>query len=110
MSSQHIDLDANYALDWDGRCITLMQKIVITGEGRGAHLVKKENIGKIKEVELGHYGKLDQVLEHYVRHAALTVSTDVHTLIAKLDELTKNLARFNVKCQDMQVATLEEVK
>ena len=108
--SQHIDLDSNYALDWDGRCITLMQKIVITGEGRGAHLVKKENIGKTKEVDIGYYGRLDQVLEAYVRHASLTVSADVKTLIAKLEEITKNLNRFNVKCKDMQVAVLEEAK
>lgn len=65
-----IVLDADYEIDFDGeRCYTLIRKSVITGEGRGAHLVKKENIGKVREIDCGYYGNLGQVLGAYANLA-----------------------------------------
>lgn len=61
-----ITIDKDYQLDYDGKCYTLIFNSVITGEGRGAHLVKKENIGKVREIECGYYAKLGQALGAYI--------------------------------------------
>ena len=104
--SNRIELDNDFSLIHDGRCLTLVRKTVITGEGRGAHLIKKENIGKVKDNEEGYYGRLDQALTVYVSKAGANASPDVKAVLAKLTEIEKTLTRFNVKCRELEVATL----
>ena len=103
-----VELDNDYSLIHDGRCTTLVRKTIITGEGRGAHLIKKENIGKVKDNEEGHYARLDQALTAYVSKAAANASPDVKSVLVKLAEIEKTLTRFNVKCRELEVATLTE--
>lgn len=106
--SNRIDLDTNLSLDFDGRCITLIHKTVITGEGRGSHLIKKENIGKVREVDLGYYGRIDHALMAYVSYAAASANPDTKAILTKLDEIGKMLEKFNVKCQQMEAPILVE--
>lgn len=108
MASNTIDLDQDYSLNFDGRCITLIHKTVITGEGRGAHLIKKENIGKVREVELGYYGRIDQALSAYISYAAASANPDAKAILVKLDEIGKMLEKFKVKCQQMEAPVLVE--
>ncbi len=103
-----IELDNDFSILHDGRCITLIRKTIITGEGRGAHLIKKENIGKTKDNEEGHYARLDQALTAYVSKAGASASPDVKSVLVKLSEIEKTLTRFNVKCRELEVATLVE--
>jgi hypothetical protein len=106
--NNRIELDDSYSMVFDGRCISLVKKVVITGEGRGAHLIKKENIGKVKDHEEGFYGRLDQALSAYMTKTVCNSCSDVTTILAKLSEIEKTLTRFNVKCKEMEVATLVE--
>jgi hypothetical protein len=108
MTDNRIELDNDFSFLFDGRCITLVRKTVITGEGRGAHLIKKENIGKIKDNEEGHYGRLDQALSAYVSKAAASASPDVQAILNKLNVIEQTLTRFHVKCKEMEVPTLVE--
>lgn len=105
--SNRVDLDNDFAFDFDGRCITLIHKVVMTGEGRGAHKMKAENIGKVRDVECGHYGRLDQALTAYV-HRSAAASPDVKAVLAKLEEIAINLKRFDVKCKALEAAQLVE--
>lgn len=108
MTDNRIELDKDFSFVFDGRCITLIRKTIITGEGRGAHLIKKENIGKVKDNEEGHYGRLDQALGAYISKAAASASPDVQAVLNKLLDIEKSLTRFNVKCKELEVATLVE--
>lgn len=62
-----IDLDEVHTIYWDGTCFQLLERKAVTGEGRGAKLVKQENIGQIREHCLGYYGSLPQVLMGYLK-------------------------------------------
>lgn len=108
MTDNRIELDKDFSFLFDGRCITLVRKTVITGEGRGAHLIKKENIGKIKDNDEGYYGRLDQALSAYIHKAGASASPDVQAVLNKLLEIEKSLSRFHVKCKEMEVPTLVE--
>jgi hypothetical protein len=108
MSDNRIELDKDFSLLHDGRCLTLVRKTVITGEGRGAHLIKKENIGKTRDVEEGHYARLDQALTAYISKAGANAGQDCIAVLNKLLEIEKTLARFQVKCRELEVATLVE--
>ena len=108
MTDNRIELDKDFSLLFDGRCITLVRKSVITGEGRGAHLIKKENIGKIKDNDEGFYGRLDQALSAYMHKAAAGASPDVAAVLNKLLEIEQTLTRFHVKCKEMEAPVLVE--
>lgn len=108
MTDNRIELDKDFSFVFDGRCITLIRKTIITGEGRGSHLIKKENIGKIKDNEEGHFGRLDQALGAYISKAAAGASPDVQAVLNKLLDIEKSLTRFHVKCKELEVATLVE--
>ncbi len=62
-----IVIDTEYDVEFDGaRCYTLIHKKLITGTGRGSHLLKnKESIGKTREIELGFYGSFGAALVAY---------------------------------------------
>ena len=62
-----IPLDETYSIDFDGSCFQLLEKKVVTGEGRGAHKVKAENIGQTREQCLGYYGNLSHALQGYLK-------------------------------------------
>jgi hypothetical protein len=108
MTITRTEIDNDFAFEHDGRCITLLQKVIMTGEGRGAHKMKAENIGKSRDVECGHYGRLDQALMAYVSRSGAAASPDVKAVLAKLVDIEKNLERFKVKCQALETATLVE--
>lgn len=65
--SNRIVIDSEFDVDFDGaRCYTLIHKKIITGTGRGSHLLKnKDSIGKVREVELGFYGTFTGALAAY---------------------------------------------
>ena len=65
--SNRIIIDAEYDVDFDGtRCYTLIHKKLITGTGRGSHLLKnKDSIGKTREIEIGFYGSFGAALGAY---------------------------------------------
>lgn len=104
--SNRITIDKEFDIEFDGtRCYTLIYKKVITGEGRGSHLLKnKDSIGKTREVEIGYYGSLKIALVAYadkcVGNKAESL-TDVMRLIKECEEniekvasVTKSMAKI----------------
>lgn len=63
-----LQLDPEWLIDCDDMSCQLIHLKTITAEGggRGKHMVKAENIGKIREEGMGFYGRLDQALQAYV--------------------------------------------
>lgn len=91
-----IVLDSDYEIDFDGeRCYTLIRKTIITGEGRGAHLVKKENIGKVRESDCGYYGKLIQALGAYV-NLVPAKATDIAGVISAIKSAESTISKIKV--------------
>lgn len=108
MTDNRIELDKDFSLIFDGRCISLVRKTVITGEGRGAHLIKKENIGKMKDNDEGFYGRLDHALSAYMSKAGASAGPDVAAVLNKLLEIEQSLTRFHVKCKEIEAPVLVE--
>ncbi len=102
-----IELDDDFAITFDGRCISLINKVIMTGEGRGSHRMKAENIGKKRDVDAGHYGRLDQALSAYISKSTAACS-DVKSMAANLDRIEKSLERFHVKCVPTEAPVLVE--
>lgn len=91
-----IVLDADYEIDFDGeRCYTLIRKSIITGEGRGSHLVKKENIGKVRESDCGYFGNITQVLGAYV-NLVPAKATDIAGVIAAIKSAEVAISKIKV--------------
>jgi len=59
-----IDLDENYAVEFDGIAFQLQKKRVVTGNNKGRE-AKPENIGKVQTTVDGYYGTLAQALKGY---------------------------------------------
>ncbi|MFA6132404.1 MAG: hypothetical protein WC869_00155 [Phycisphaerae bacterium] len=99
-----LQIDPNWAIDWDGQCLTLIHFTVITGEGKGAKKTKAENIGKMRENLLGYYGSnLKQVLMAYVTKSVLEGdgTVDVAGLLYKLDQIEDTIKKLNLSTEDM---------
>jgi len=81
-----ITLDETYCIDFDGNCFQLLEKKVITGEGRGAKKVKAENIGQTREQCLGYYGKLSDALMGYMKQEIHAESLETMEMIMEFFE------------------------
>lgn len=94
--SNRIVIDPEFDVEFDGtRCYTLILKKVITGTGRGSHLLKdKSSIGKTREIELGFYGSFAGALAAYtdkcvgIRASGLE---DVIQVIRNCQEIIKTI-------------------
>lgn len=88
-----LQIDKNWAVDWDGQCYTLVRFSVITGEGKGALKTKAENIGKIRETSCGYHGRLSSALLSYIDKAMLEGegTTDINALMTRLSELESSI-------------------
>lgn len=102
--SNRITIDKDYSIDFDGRCATLIHHTVISGTGRGSHLIKAENIGKTRDTELGHFGRIDQALSAYLNHAVASSASNVPEIITKLSEISKTISQFNIPAAKITTA------
>lgn len=50
-----ITLNDTFDIEIDESCTTLIRKVVVTGTGRGKHLVKQDNIGKVRDQYEGFF-------------------------------------------------------
>lgn len=95
-----IDIDDTYTIDADDVCTTLIFKSKVTGTGRGAHLVKAENIGKEREAACGYYVDVAHACAAYLKltTASLPGKQTAQALIdhwsqccLKIEEMVKKL-------------------
>ena len=97
MTITRIVLDADYSIDCDDKCYTLVHTAVITGgAGRGSHLVKPENIGKIKETDCGYYGNVSQALVGYINKAPLK-ATSIDGVISAIKSAEETIKKVMEK-------------
>lgn len=81
-----IDFGDRFVLDGDGHNLTLYEKRLIVGNGRGKE-PKPENVGKEREVVLGYYGTLQGALKSLVSRLSLGDPT-----ITTVEQLETQLA------------------
>jgi len=105
--SNRIVIDEEYEIDFDGiRCYTLIQKKVITGEGRGAHLLKdKGSIGKTRELELGFYGTFAQCLGAYTDKCVGNKAQNLDGVVAVLKECQERVSQVASLPKNMALAS-----
>jgi hypothetical protein len=91
----HIDLNDEYAVEYDGLCFQLLAKRVIKAREEGARGIapKPENIGKTATSVVGYYGTLTQAIQAYLQKEI--GKSEMDTFEAVMDYLDTSMARFD---------------
>jgi hypothetical protein len=84
-----LDLDPNWSLVQDATCVTLVRKVVVTGENTRGRKAKAENIGKSRDSACGYFGSIPGAVEGWVNASVITATTDIGPI--SLDDLVARL-------------------
>jgi len=107
--SNRITVDNEFDIEFDGtRCYTLIHKKVITGTGRGSHLLKnKDSIGKIREIELGFYSSLPNALIAYTDKCMGSRASNLEEVMKVIKNCEENIKNMPIPKQMEKVAVSE---
>lgn len=107
--SHRITIDPEYDVEFDGsRCYTLIHKKVITGTGRGSHLLKnKSSIGKTREIELGFYGTFGGALIAYADKCIGNRATALEDVLRVITECMDNIKKVSAPTGMQRVSAKE---
>jgi hypothetical protein len=107
--TNRIVIDSEFDVEFDGsRCYTLIHKKIITGTGRGSHLLKDKNsIGKTREIELGFYGTFGGALIAYADKCIGNRATALEDVLKVISECMENIKKVSAP-KDMQRVSAKE--
>lgn len=88
----------NYGIRSDSRNFTVYEVKVITGEGNRGKKAKAENIGKEREVDLGHYYLLNHALKRVLQEELRGEDIwELRQVLNRLDEAMARLDKVDIK-------------
>lgn len=104
-----IIIDSEYDVEFDGtRCYTLIYKKLITGTGRGSHLLKnKSSIGKTREIELGFYSSFANALVAYTDKCVGNRATALEDVVKVIKDCQESIQKASVPKEFTKVAVSE---
>jgi len=107
--SNRIVIDSEFDVEFDGaRCYTLIHKKIITGTGRGSHLLKnKDSIGKTREIELGFYSSFSNVLSAYVDKCLGNKTSNLDDVVNVIKQCQENIKNISAPVGMERVASKE---
>ena len=95
-----IDLNDDWAIAYDGIGWKLIEKKIITGVGKGSHLVKPENIGKRREYDYSYPATLTDALGAFVKVSLGANISSIEEIIPRLNGIQSEITLALEKHKD----------
>jgi|SRR5208283_4346039 len=106
----NLNPEGTWFFEWDGSCFILYRRTTITGVGKGSTRVRPENIGKNRDIVMGYWGLVSQVLQAYTNMAVAEGEgvADLSHILKRLDEIETWLSSLDLKPTLQAVAAHHE--
>ena len=83
-----LKINDKYSIGTDALNVILYENKLVTGEGKGSHFTKAENIGTYRQTEIGYFATVKAALHFLIEYEVkATGFNDLRTINDKLEEL-----------------------